>query len=92
MQPISTQVHGFSDALKRAYTAVTYLRTVYENGQVDVKFIASKAKVAPTKPRTILRHELLGATILARLVHSISNTLSLKADVFYWVDSTAVLC
>jgi hypothetical protein len=92
IQPISIQVHGFSDASKRAYAAVTYLRTVYENGQVDVKFITSKAKVAPTKPQTIPRLELLGATILARLVHSICNTLSLDAAVFYWVDSTAVLC
>ena len=92
MQPISIQIHGFSDASKRAYAAVAYLRTVYENGQVDVQLIASKTKVAPTKPQTIPRLELLGATILARLVHNISNTLSLEADVFYWVDSTAVLC
>ena len=78
--------------LEKAYAAVTYLRTVYENGQVDVQLIASKTKVAPTKSQTIPRLELLGATILARLVHSISNTLSLEADVLYWVDSTAVIC
>ena len=92
IQPISIQIHGFSYASKRACAAVNYLRTVYENGLVDVKFIASKAKVVPAKPQTILQLELLGATILARLVHSVSNTLSLKGDVFYWVDSTAVLC
>ena len=76
MQPISTQIHGFSDASKRAYAAVAYLRIVYENGQVDVNFIASKAKLAPTKPQTIPRLEILGATILARLVHSISNSFA----------------
>ncbi len=37
IQPISIQVHGFSNASKRAYAAVTYLRTVYENGQIDLK-------------------------------------------------------
>ena len=68
------------------------MRTLYENGTIDVNLIASKAKVAPTKKQTIPRLELLGATILARLQSNISKTLSLNVQEFYWVDSTATLC
>ena len=92
LKPAVIQIHGFSDASERAFAAVVYLRTVYENGQIDVNLIASKAKVAPTKKQTIPRLELLGATILARLVSSVSKTLSLDVEIFYWVDSTATLC
>ena len=92
LKPATVQIHGFSDASERAYAAVAYLRTVYENGYIDVKLIASKAKVAPAKTPTIPRLELLGATILARLMNKLSASLSLEAKLFYWVDSTAVLC
>ena len=92
LKPATVQIHGFSDASERAYAAVAYLRTVYENGYIDVKLIASKAKVAPTKTQTIPRLELLGATILARMMNKLSASLSLKATLFYLVDSTAVLC
>ena len=91
LKPAVVQIHGFSDASERAFAAVIYLRTIYENGTIDVNLIASKAKVAPTKKQTIPRLELLGATILARLESNISKALSLNVQEFYWVDSTATL-
>eukprot|EP00795_Rhopilema_esculentum_P016499 gene16499-7917_t len=45
----SYQIHGFSDASEQAYACVVYLRTEYENGEVDCRIIASKARVAPIK-------------------------------------------
>ena len=45
-QPIKIQLHGLSDASKRAYSAVVYMRSIYENGSIDVRLISSK-----TKPR-----------------------------------------
>jgi hypothetical protein len=39
------QIHGFSDASERAFAAVIYLRTLYENGTIDVNLIASKATI-----------------------------------------------
>ena len=89
------QLHGFSDASEKAYAAVKYLRTKYDNEHVDVNLVASKTRVAPIKQQTIPRLELLGATILARLVESISSSLMPtlgKLEKFNWVDSSAVLC
>ena len=69
--PIILQIHGFSDASERTYTAVVYLRTVYSNGTVSTSILTSKTRVAPMKKQTTPRLELLGATILSRLVHNV---------------------
>lgn len=86
------ELHGFSDASERAYAAVVYLRVLYEDDTVDVKLIASKARVAPCTKQSIPRLELLGALILARLVDTIKNILPFEeVEEFYWVDSMVVL-
>ena len=41
------QLHVFSDASSKAYGACVYLRTLNKSGTVEVKFVASKAKVVP---------------------------------------------
>ena len=58
-KPVCRQLHGFSDASEQAIAAVAYLRTVYEAGDVDVRLIASKTKVAPLKKQSIPRLELI---------------------------------
>jgi hypothetical protein len=88
---LTTQIHGFSDASERAIGAVVYTRTVYENSRVDVKLMASKTRVAPVKKQTIPRLELIGATLLAKLVSSVLSTLEWNVEIFYWVDSMTTL-
>ena len=56
----NTQLHGFSDASKRAYVAVVYIRNLFNDGTVLTKFVASKTKVAPLKSLTIPKLELMG--------------------------------
>ena len=63
-KPVCRQLHGFSDVSEQAIAAVVYLRTVYEAGDVDVRLIASKTKLAPLKKHSIPRLELIGAYIL----------------------------
>ena len=63
-QLVDIQLHGFSDASVRAYPAVVYIRSTYSDGQVEVRLVASKSRVAPIKRQTIPRLELLGALIL----------------------------
>jgi hypothetical protein len=75
MQLLKIQLHGFSDASKRAYAAVVYMKFVYEDGQIEVRLISSKTKVAPIKQQSIPRLEFLGATILVRLVNTVKNAL-----------------
>ena len=71
MRPEKTELHAFSDASNKAYAAVIYMRSIYENGQSQVRFVASKTRVAPVKTQTIPRLELLGAVILACLVSTV---------------------
>ena len=47
--PVGHQLHGFSDALCKAYATVVYLHTEHANGDVEVNLVASKAHVAPIK-------------------------------------------
>ena len=72
--------------------AVVHLRTEYESGQVKVCLVSSKTRVAPMKTQTIPGLELLGATILSRLVTHICETPTLDLDTFCWTDSLTVLC
>ena len=88
----SVQLHCFSDASGRAYTAVIYLHSLYEDGCVEVNLITSKTKIAPLKKQSTSRLELLGATILARLAKTVQNALLQKLETVYWVDSMTVLC
>ena len=90
-QPVDIQLHGFSDASERAYAAVVYVRSTYSDGQVEVRLVASKSRVAPIKRQTIPRLELLGALILARLVNKLKS-LGDEIPVTLWTDSMSTLC
>ena len=69
-----------------------YVRSIYEDGRIDVKLVASKTKVAPLKKQSIPRLQLLGATILVRLAKTVENALPQKLETVFWVDSMTVLC
>ena len=91
------EIHGFSDASERAYATVVYLRIEYVTGEVQVKFVSSKSKVAPIKQQSIPRLELLGACLMAKLVNNIRDILQDElpgkiVQTFYWVDSMSALC
>ena len=92
-KPENVQLHCFSDASKKAYGGVIYLRTCYDDGQVSVRLVTAKTKVAPIKQQSIPRLELLGATVLARLVSSTINALATPNlnETTLWIDSTTVL-
>ena len=75
---------------------MVYLRTVYSDGEtVTTSIIAAKNRVAPLKKQTIPRLELLGATILARLLKSVKSELEPLINLsssYHWVDSFTTLC
>ena len=71
----SIEIHVFSDASERAYTTVVYMRILYESGEVDVQFIAAKAKVSPLNKRSISRLELIHAALMAKFFSTINRNL-----------------
>ena len=78
--PTDVQLHGFSDASPQAYAAVLYFRSLYPDGHVEVRLIASKTRVAPLTKPTIPRLELLGAVLLSRLANTVLKSMSTSAE------------
>ena len=86
------QIHGFSDASEKGYSAVVYIRILYSDSTVSISLMAAKTKVAPIKRETILRLELSGALLLAKLLDSVKTTLNFSLSKIYaWSDSKIVL-
>ena len=88
--PIDTQLHGFCDASLQAYAAVVYVRSVYQNGHIEVRIVASKPRVSPMKKPIIPKLELLGAVLLSRLTATVSEAIP-NSRIIYWTDSTTMM-
>ncbi|GBN83935.1 hypothetical protein AVEN_37195-1 [Araneus ventricosus] len=64
----SSELHVSVDASLVAYSACVFVRTMLDAG-TSVSFIRAKTRVAPLKPLTIPRLELMACCIGARLVN-----------------------
>lgn len=85
------QLHTFVDAGENAYAAICYLR-IKKNNDVSVALVAAKSKVAPLKPLSIPKLELLAAQLGTRLATKISQVRRIKTDSqFWWTDAKTVL-
>ena len=71
------RVVTFVDASQQAYGTVVYLQCVYNDATVTSRLIASKCKVAPLKPLTVPRLELMGAVLGLRLTQHLTVVLDL---------------
>ncbi|XP_062616210.1 uncharacterized protein LOC134277925 [Saccostrea cucullata] len=78
-------LHIFTDASKSAYGACAYLVT-----ESTSHLIMAKNRVAPIKPTTLPRLELMGAVIGARLANYLNGILNVKSTTL-WCDSQIVL-
>lgn len=88
---VTVQMHVFVDASEQASAAVAYLRLRRENN-IECTLVSAKTHVAPLKPQTIPRLELVAAVMGVRLAKTIKKHLTINIDeVFYWSDSTTVL-
>lgn len=86
------ELHSFSDASQRAYGACIYLRSINEQGLINVQLLCSKSKIAPLKPTTIPRLELCAALLAAKLSKVVISSLRcVVARQVHWCDSTVVL-
>ena len=86
------EIHTFGDASKEAIGAVSYLKLVQPDGQIEVSFLLGKAKLAPSRTTTIPRLELCAAVLAVELAELITSELDLKVDsAVYYSDSRVVL-
>jgi len=86
------EIHGFSDASPQAIAAVVYSRWQSSTGEISVRIVCSKTKVAPLKRQTIPRLELMGAVLLVKLVKHVIQILNgVNTEVFLWTDSNVTL-
>ncbi|CAG7725500.1 unnamed protein product, partial [Allacma fusca] len=76
------QLHIFCDASSMAYAAVGYLRCETVDG-IRVSFLMSKTRVAPLKPMTIPRLELMAAVTGSRMAQRLGEIDELT-DVKQW--------
>ncbi|XP_059046734.1 uncharacterized protein LOC131842217 [Achroia grisella] len=86
------EIHCFSDASQCAYGACLYIKSVNKQGDVLVKLLLAKSKVAPIKPTTIPRLELCAALVGVRLYEKVMSSLRVNVKrTIFWTDSTIVL-
>ena len=61
------ELHHFCDASEVGYGACTYVRAINRLGQIHVSLLIRKNRLAPVKPVTIPRLELLSAVVASKL-------------------------
>ncbi|KAG0422066.1 hypothetical protein HPB47_002089 [Ixodes persulcatus] len=70
-----------------------YLRAPVEQGSFKTNILISRPRIAPIKPVTLPRLELLACLLRARLFDYVTKTLRIAhLKVQFWTDSEVVLC
>ena len=84
----------FADASLKAYGACTYIRTISpKTGEIRVKLIMSRGRVAPLRELSIPRLELCGAVEAARLDVLLREQLGVDiVQSTFFIDSQIALC
>ena len=85
-------LHHFCDASEVGYGACTYVRAINRLGQIHVSLLISKNRLAPVKPVTIPRLELLSAVVASKLDCVVRRELDVELmKSTFWTDSMIVL-
>ena len=88
---VTTELHGFCDALMKAYSCCVYLRFVHSSKFVKVVLVTSKSRIAPLHKQSFPKLELLSGLFLVRLINTLKKEFEHFYDVldFYlWTDSS----
>lgn len=72
------ELHGFCVASEKGYAAVIYTRFVDAKQHARVNLLISKTRVSPIKPVSLPRLELNGATLLAKLMKKVQESMFIE--------------
>ena len=92
---VSVELHCFSDANKRNYASVIYLRFMYKSSNIKVSIVTSKSRLLTVKNRMTIPRAELNGLLLCELVPSIVNALKTIyefRDIYFWTDYSIVYC
>ncbi|XP_070138609.1 uncharacterized protein [Drosophila bipectinata] len=78
------EMHTFVDACENGFAAVSYIRFQNEAG-IHCSLLGSKTKVAPLRPTSIPRIELMGAVLGARFLHANHETVVNELRQRFWI-------
>lgn len=85
-------LHHFSDASDTAYGCCSYVRLVDLNGAIHCTLVVGKSRVAPIKPVSTPRLELIAAVLNVSVANIVRRELDYKIDFeLFYTDSTIVL-
>ena len=88
---IETELHTFCDASEEAISAVVYLRLLYDDSRVLVRFVKGVTKLVSLKTVSTNKNELNAALLGARLAKEIAKALGLPITRrYFWTDSSTV--
>ena len=82
-EPVTCELHHFADASQMAYGAISYLRTVHQNGSICCSFLTEKEYLAKDR-RTVPQLELLAAVVAMKLNALIKGKLDLAITLSYF--------
>ncbi|XP_053388630.1 uncharacterized protein LOC128551741 [Mercenaria mercenaria] len=81
----SFELHVFVDASIQAYGAAVYI-----SNNIQSRIVISKNRIAPVKPLTLPKLELMAAVVCARIAKHAQDSLQIE-KVTFWSDSQIVL-
>ena len=92
VEPISKQLHIFSDASTIGYGSVAYIRLCDKDEKIHTAFLLGKARLAPIKTLSIPRLELTAAAVSVKIGQYLVSEMDIEFDrVIYHTDATTVL-
>lgn len=94
-QATSYSLHGFGDASEKGYATCIYLRSEDSSGNVSVRLLMAKSRVAPKKTRqTIPKLELSAAHLTCQMLNHVAESYEDSTNIESinaWSDSSIVL-
>lgn len=85
-------LHRFCDASPLAYGTAAYLITECTDGSNESNLVMAKMRVAPVRPLSLPRLELMSALLASWLLKLVSATLPFwDLQAFLWTDSLIML-